>query len=420
MAGDKSISHRAVILGAIAEGTTRIRGLLMGGDVMATVAAFRQMGVMISSAHDDRDRVFTVEGVGLHGLREPDADLDLGNSGTAFRLLAGLLSAQSFPCVLKGDASLSARPMSRIIAPLTDMGASIVSESGKPPLEISPVNRLSGIIYHAPVASAQVKSSILLAGLYAEGKVSVIERGWTRDHTERMLSGFGYAVKWSRGLAQLRGGGRLTGQDIDIPADLSSAAFFIVATLITEGSEVVLEKVGINPSRSGILDVVRRMGGRIETENAGEAGGEPVADIRVMHSELTGCNLDGEDVILAIDEIPAIAVAAACAHGETVIRGASELRVKESDRIAAVVEGLRVLGIQAREFPDGMRIVGGKFQSGTVNSFGDHRIAMAFSLAGLVAEGPVDVVDCANVSTSFPEFPVLGKSCGMNITVHDE
>lgn len=394
--------------------------MLEGDDVIATVAAFRQMGVAITSACDDDDTVYTVEGVGLDGLREPESVLDLGNSGTAVRLLAGLMSAQRFPCTLSGDASLSLRPMSRVIDPLTQMGASIASESGRLPLGFNPVSCLSGIDYHTPMASAQVKSSILLAGLYAKGEVTVIEPGLTRDHTERMLSGFGYAVKWSRGRVQLSGGGRLVGQDINVPADLSSAAFFIVAALITPGSEVVLENVGINPTRRGILDVLRRMGGRIGTENPREVGGEPVADIRVMSSELTGCLIGEEDVVRGIDEIPAIAIAAACAQGETVIRDAAELRVKESDRIAAVTEGLRALGIEVREFPDGMRIVGGKFQSGTVNSYADHRIAMAFSLAGLVAAGPVEVVDCAAVSTSFPDFVELGNRCGMKITICDE
>ncbi len=395
-------------------GTTRIDGILEGDDVLATIRAFRQMGVKILRA---RDNSYVIEGVGLDGLQKPEYALDTENSGTAFRLLTGLLVAQPFPVTLCGDPSLSQRPMDRIINPLSLMGANIKSSLGKPPLEISPVSRLDAIDYETPMASAQVKSAVLLAGVYAQGRTSVTEHVITRDHTERMLRGFGYEVAIENGIVSLHGGGKLHGQDLEIPADLSSAAFFILGALISPDSELVLNKVGTNPSRNGVLKIFERMGGQIQFENEGFVGAEPVADIRVASSSLTGCNVTGEDVALSIDEIPVIAIAAACAQGTTTISGAEELRVKESDRITAVVEGLQALGVDVKEHPDGMTIVGGKLKAGQVESFGDHRIAMAFAMAGAAATGTVEILDCKNVSTSFPDFSELARHSGLDIEV---
>lgn len=417
VASDKSISHRSVILGSIANGKTRIENLLEGEDVLASIRAFRAMGVDIVRSMEGHDPIYTIDGVGLDGLRAPDQDLDLGNSGTAFRLIAGLLSSQQFASTLTGDASLSKRPMSRIIEPLTQMGAVIHSAGGKPPLSIEPCERLSGIEFHPPVVSAQVKSSVLLASLRASGETRVIETAPTRDHTETMLAGFGYPVMVSGTEICLEGGHALTATHVQVPADISSAAFFMVAALIVPDSRLRLNDVGINPRRTGILTILRRMGADIKIENARMQGGEEVADLVISSSELAGCEISGDDVALAIDEIPVICIAAAAAKGETTIHGAEELRVKESDRIKAVAEGLQRLGIEAEERMDGMRIQGGKFRSAEIDSHEDHRIAMAFSVAGAVAEGDARIMKCSNVATSFPNFIELANQAGMGITL---
>lgn len=413
--GDKSISHRAVMLGSLAEGTSRVTGLLEGEDVLATIAAFRAMGVRMQGPQQG---TLTVHGVGLHGLKAPERALDMGNSGTAMRLMAGLLAGQPFDSELVGDASLSRRPMQRVADPLNRMGAAIeTSEGGRPPLRIRGGRRLHGIDYVLPVPSAQVKSALLLAGLYAEGVTTVTEPAPTRDHTERMLRGFGYAVESRGRTVRLQGGGRLQARDVEVPADLSSAAFFLIGAAIAPGSELLLEHVGINPTRTGALEILRLMGADIEILDPREAGGEPVADLRVRTSRLRGIRIPEELVPLAIDEFPILFVAAACAEGETVLRGAHELRVKESDRIAVMAQGLKRLGIDARETPDGIAIRGGRFSGGEVESFGDHRIAMSFAIAALAASGPITVRDCKNVATSFPGFVELARSAGLGIVV---
>ncbi len=412
VAADKSISHRAVMLAAIATGTSRVHNLLQGEDVRATIGAFRQMGVHIDEIAPDE---IAITGVGLHGLRQPSAALDLGNSGTALRLLAGLLCGQRWPSTLLGDASLQTRPMARIVEPLTQMGAVIQADRQRPPLRISPAPRLRGIHYQMPVASAQVKSCLLLAGLYAEGETSVVEATPTRDHSERMLARFGYRVNTQDGAVSVRGGGELRACEVHIPADLSSAAFFLVGASIIRGSDVLLRRVGVNPSRSGVLAILGRMGADIELTNCGTLGGEPVADIRVRAANLHGCRIGGDDIALAIDEIPAIAVAAACARGSTEIRDAAELRVKESDRINSVAAALESLGVSVEEHADGLTIVGGSLGGGCVDSRGDHRVAMAFALAGGAAGGAVEVRNCENIATSFPEFCRTASRAGLEI-----
>ena len=413
--GDKSISHRAVILGAVAEGLTEVTNLLEGTDVVATVEAFRQMGVGIEGPHNGR---LAIGGVGLYGLSAPGGELNLGNSGTAMRLMTGLLAGQVFNSTLTGDESLSSRPMRRVTEPLTLMGARIeTTAGGTPPLVVHPVNGLDGIRYTLPVASAQVKSAILLAGLYAQGETCIDEPVPTRDHTERMLNGFQYPCDRSgRGIC-LFGGGRLQPMKIDVPADISSAAFFIVAAAIAPTAVLRLRGVGVNPTRTGVLEVLRLMGASIAVENEHQVCGEPVADIVVQSAPLSGIEVPAELVPLAIDEFPVICIAAACARGNTTIRGASELRHKESDRISAMVNGLRELGIDARELEDGMSIEGGDVSGGCVQSAGDHRIAMAFSVAGLRARSGIEIRDCGNIATSFPGFLQVANRCG--IRIHD-
>jgi 3-phosphoshikimate 1-carboxyvinyltransferase len=418
VAGDKSISHRSVMLGSLAEGVTRVTGLLEGEDVLCTLAAFRAMGVQAKGPDQGR---LTIQGVGLHGLRPPAQPLDMGNSGTAMRLMAGILAGQAFDSVLVGDESLSKRPMKRVSDPLGQMGARIgTEEGGRPPLRIHGGQRLRGIEYRMPMASAQVKSSLLLAGLYAEGETVVTEPAPTRDHTERMLRGFGYDVSVKGATRCVRGGGQLKACDVDVPADISSAAFFLVGASIAPGSELVLEHVGINPTRTGVLDILRLMGADIVLLNPREAGGEPVADLRVRHASLKGIEIPRELVPLAIDEFPILFIAAAAASGETVLAGAEELRVKESDRIAVMARGLKSLGVEARETPDGIVIRGGRLRGGTIDSHGDHRIAMSFAIAALVAEGAITVRDCKNVDTSFPGFAGLARRVGLDLQVrHD-
>ena len=416
--GDKSISHRAIMLGSLARGTTKVSGFLEGEDSLATLTAFRQMGVDISGPDNGH---LIIRGVGMAGLREPPGPLDLGNSGTSMRLLAGLLAGQHFPVTLSGDDSLNSRPMRRVTEPLAQMGAHIeTSATGTAPLCIRPGGMLSGINYAMPIASAQVKSSLLLAGLYAQGETCVREPAPTRDHTERMLRGFGYPVRGVGNRICLEGGGELLSTDLDIPADISSAAFFLVGASIAEGSDLLLEHVGINPTRDGVINILRMMGADIQLLNQRDMGGEPVADLQVRSARLRGVKIPVDQVPLAIDEFPVLFVAAACAEGETVVTGAEELRVKESDRIQVMADGLDRLGVTARPTPDGMVIRGGRIGGGRVDSHGDHRIAMAFSIAALRASAPIQVDDCDNVNTSFPGFVNLATAAGLAIDSYRE
>ncbi|VEE15376.1 bifunctional prephenate dehydrogenase/3-phosphoshikimate 1-carboxyvinyltransferase [Ectopseudomonas mendocina] len=411
--GDKSISHRSIMLGSLAEGTTEVEGFLEGEDALATLQAFRDMGVVIEGPHHGR---VTIHGVGLNGLKAPAGPLYMGNSGTSMRLLSGLLAAQSFDTILTGDASLSKRPMNRVAKPLREMGAVIeTGPEGRPPLNIKGGQRLTGMDYEMPMASAQVKSCLLLAGLYAAGRTSVTEPAPTRDHTERMLRGFGYPLSVEGSTASVESGHKLSATRIEVPADISSAAFFLVAASIAEGSELVLEHVGINPTRTGVIDILKLMGGDITLENQREVGGEPVADIRVRAARLKGIDIPEDLVPLAIDEFPVLFVAAACAEGRTVLRGAEELRVKESDRIQVMADGLISLGVKAEPTPDGIVIEGGAMGGGEVWAHGDHRIAMSFSVASLRASAPIRIHDCANVATSFPNFLALAAEVGINV-----
>lgn len=413
--GDKSISHRAVMLGSIAEGTTQVKGFLEAEDALATLAAFRQMGVVVEGPVEGR---LIIHGVGMHGLKAPSKPLYLGNSGTSMRLLCGLLCGQPFDSILTGDASLSRRPMRRVTEPLQQMGANIETTlQGTAPVRIVGGRRLHGIHYPMPVASAQVKSALLLAGLYAAGETCVVEPAATRDHTERMLLGFGYHLRREGNRITLKGGGRLIAADLDVPADISSAAFFLVGASIAQGSEIILEHVGINPTRTGVIHILRLMGAEIEVLNPQMVGGEPVADLKVSSSPLRGIRIPEELVPLAIDEFPVLFVAAACAEGETVLTGAGELRVKESDRIQVMADGLQALGIDAQPTPDGMIVRGGQIGSGRIRSHGDHRIAMAFAIAALKAQGPIEIEDCANVNTSFPGFADLAQRLGLKVEV---
>ena len=411
--GDKSISHRSIMLGSLAEGTTEVEGFLEGEDALATLQAFRDMGVVIEGPHHGR---VTIHGVGLHGLQAPPGPLYLGNSGTSMRLLAGLLAAQPFDSTLTGDASLSKRPMNRVAKPLRAMGAVIeTGPEGRPPLTIRGGQRLTGMDYEMPMASAQVKSCLLLAGLYAADSTSVSEPAPTRDHTERMLRGFGYPVSVEGNTARVASGHKLTACHIEVPADISSAAFFLVAASIAEDADVLLEHVGINPTRTGVIDILKLMGADISLENLREVGGEPVADIRVRSAQLKGIDIPEDLVPLAIDEFPALFIAAAYAEGRTVLRGAEELRVKESDRIQVMADGLQALGAQVQPTPDGIIIEGGRLAGGEVWAHGDHRIAMSFSVAALRADGVIRIHDCANVATSFPNFLALCQQVGMRV-----
>ncbi len=402
------------MLGSLAEGVTHVTGFLEGEDSLATLHAFRNMGVEIEGP--DAGRV-VIHGVGMHGLKLPRSPLDLGNSGTSMRLLSGLLAGQGFDTTLAGDSSLSSRPMRRVTTPLAQMGAQIDStEQGTAPLQIKGGIALKGIGYQMPVASAQVKSSVLLAGLYADGTTTVTEPAPTRDHTERMLMGFGYQVKRQANQISLAGGGKLTACDIDVPADISSAAFFLVAASIAPDSDLLLEHVGINKTRDGVINILRLMGADIEIVNQRDVGGEPVADLRVRSAKLKGIRIPEDQVPLAIDEFPAIFVAAACAEGETILTGAEELRVKESDRIQVMADGLVALGVDAQATADGIHIQGGYINGGEVDSHGDHRIAMAFAMAALRADGEIRINDCRNVDTSFPGFVSLAVQAGLGIT----
>lgn len=414
--GDKSVSHRGLMFGGIARGVTEIEGFLASEDCLATLAALRALGVEIERPEPTRVRV---HGVGLHGLRAASAALDMGNAGTAMRLFMGLLSWRAFDSTLIGDSSLMRRPMERAAAPLRSMGAVIETQGGKPPVLIRGGHALHGIDYAMPVASAQVKSAVLLAGLGAEGTTTVTEPAPTRDHTERMLGGFGVDIRRNGPTVSLRGGQTLTAARVAVPADFSSAAFFMVAGLIGEGPGLVLRRVGINPTRTGLLEMLRAMGGDIRVTPVDEAGAEPLADIEVRPSELRGIEVDEALVPLAIDEFPVFFIAAACARGTTRVRGAGELRVKESDRLAVMSEGLRRLGVMHELLEDGMQIDGrpdgAAFTGGAVDSHGDHRIAMSFAMASLRAAGTIAIADTANVATSFPGFAALARSIGLGL-----
>ena len=411
--GDKSISHRSIMLGSIANGVTNVSGFLEGEDTLATLNAFKDMGVKIEREGSN----ITINGVGMNGLKPSLKPLNLGNSGTSIRLMTGLLSAQSFDSILCGDESLSKRPMARIIDPLSEMGAIIKSSNSMPPLSISGNQKLSASKYTLPVASAQIKSCLLLAGLYADGETCITENATTRDHTERMLKGFGYQVTSSSGQVSLTGGGQLQACDIEIPSDISSAAFFIVAASIANNADITLEAVNINPTRTGVIEILKLMGANIELNNQREEAGELVADIRVCSSSLKGITIPEELVPLAIDEFPAIFIAASCAHGETLLTGARELRVKESDRIQVMSDGLSSLGIKNEVLEDGIRIKGGEFQKQTsiIKSHHDHRISMAFAIASVRSNYELDIEGVDNVKTSFPNFVELANQVGLNL-----
>lgn len=415
--GDKSISHRAIILGSIAEGQTEVSGFLAGEDCLATMAAFRSMGVAIEQPTATE---LLIHGVGLHGLVAPEAVIDLGNSGTAMRLMAGVLAGQEFTTTLTGDESLTGRPMRRIISPLSEMGVSIESRDGKPPLEIHGNREIRPIDYRMPMASAQVKSAVLLAGLYAEGKTTVREPATTRDHSERMLEAMGVRVDAEDGAISLVGRQTLHGSPIRVPADLSSAAFVILSALLAEGSDLLIRNVGVNPTRTGVIDILQSMGAQITLENVRVFGMEPVADIRVTASDLQGIVVDPALVSLAIDEFPVLFIAAAAASGRTVFSGLAELRVKESDRISAMADGLRALGVNVEESADGAVVHGGRFGAGEVQSFGDHRVAMSLAVAATVADGPVTVNDVGAVETSFPGFDNCLQDIGVDIVTRGE
>ena len=414
--GDKSISHRALMLAGIAEGRSEVRGFLPSEDCLATLGAMRSLGVSIDRPETDR---VLVDGAGLRGLTESAAALDMGNAGTAIRLFTGLLCAQAFDSTLIGDASLMKRPMERVAQPLRAMGADVRTSAGTPPVRIVGGRRLHGIDYRLPVASAQVKSAILLAGLYAEGATTVISPAISRDHSERMLRGFGAAVEADGLRVRLVPPARLEAQRLEVPGDFSSAAFFIVAGLIAaDAGGLLIRNVGVNPSRTGLLTILRAMGGQIEVLELRERASEPVADLRVHRSVLRGIEVSKEWVPLAIDELPVLFIAAACARGETVVTGAEELRVKESDRIAAMSDGLRAIGVEHEALPDGMRIAGtgdAPLSGGMVDSHGDHRVAMSFAVASLRARAPIDIRDVANVATSFPGFVDRARAIGLDV-----
>ena len=411
--GDKSISHRSIMLGSIANGVTNVSGFLEGEDTLATLNAFKDMGVMIEREGSN----VVINGVGMNGLRPSLKPLKLGNSGTSIRLMTGLLSAQSFDSILCGDESLSKRPMARIIDPLSEMGAIIKSSNSMPPLSISGNQKLSALKYTLPVASAQIKSCLLLAGLYADGETCITENATTRDHTERMLKGFGYQVTSSSGQVSLTGGGQLQACNIEVPSDISSAAFFIVAASIANNADITLEAVNINPTRTGVIEILKLMGASIELNNQREEAGELVSDIRVCSSSLKGITIPEELVPLAIDEFPAIFIAASCANGETLLTGARELRVKESDRIQVMSDGLSSIGIKNEVLVDGIRIKGGEFQKQTsiIKSHYDHRISMAFAIASVRSNYELDIEGVDNVQTSFPNFVELANQVGLNL-----
>ena len=401
--GDKSISHRAVMFASLAQGKSRIRGLLRGEDCLSTIRAFKNLGIEIVDKSIDELMVY---GSGLDGLHEPNDMIDCGNSGTTMRLMSGILAAQPFFSILTGDQYLRKRPMGRVIGPLSEMGAKILGreDHSKAPLAIDG-GGLHPTEYHSPIASAQVKSAVLLAGMQIDGTTTVYEPHLSRDHSERMLRYFGAELESFSGGAKVKGRVRLEGQDIEIPGDISSAAFFLVVGLIVPGTELLLKNVGVNPTRCGVIDILQQMGGSIELTNQRELSGEPVADLLVKSSSLHGIDIGGDLIPRAIDEFPVISVAAAFASGITIIRDAKELRVKETDRIAAMCESLGVIGAEIVPLEDGMRIAGGKeLSGGHVDSFGDHRIAMSMAVAALQTKAEVNINDTACTETSFPGF----------------
>ena len=425
--GDKSVSHRSLMLGGIAEGTTEVRGFLESEDCLATLSALRSLGVNIGRRGGNR---VTIHGVGLEGFKAPAGPLDMGNAGTAMRLFMGLLAAQDFDSTLVGDSSLMKRPMERVAVPLRLMNASIETQKGLPPVVIKGGRPLKAIDYALPVASAQVKSAILLAALRAEGRTRVSEPAPTRDHTERMLSAFGVEVLRSEKGVAIEGGQSLRGASIDVPGDFSSAAFFLVLGALRAQKGLTIRGVGINPTRTGLLDMLTMMGADIRVrpkgpvdpsptsgqKKSGDGIGEPIADIEVHASPLKGITVPEALVPLSIDEFPVFFIAAACAEGETLVRGAHELRVKESDRLAVMAEGLGALGVEHELLPDGIWIRGGKgFSGGTIDSHGDHRIAMAFAVASSMATGQLEIRDVANVATSFPGFVEIARRAGLQI-----
>jgi 3-phosphoshikimate 1-carboxyvinyltransferase len=416
--GDKSISHRALMLSGIAEGESEVNGFLASEDCLASLAAMRALGVRIEQSGATR---VLIHGAGMHGLKGAGRALDMGNAGTAMRLFTGLLAAQKFDSQLIGDASLMKRPMERVAKPLREMGADVRTHNGTPPVDIGGNHGLRGIDYQMPIASAQVKSAILLAALYAAGPTTISAPAASRDHSERMLKSCGVRLDIDGLRITLHPPRRLSSQKIEVPGDFSSAAFFIVAGLLAAPAEgLLIQNVGLNPTRSGLLQILRRMGGKIEILKPRESGAEPVADLRVFASPLHGISVPKELVSLAIDELPVLFIAAACAQGETSVTGAEELRLKESDRIAAMSAGLTALGVAHTALHDGMQIQGrgqgSAFSSGKIDSFGDHRIAMSFAIASLRAAGVIEIRDVANVATSFPGFVPLAHSVGLCIS----
>lgn len=399
--GDKSISHRSIMLGAIAEGDTLIHGLLKGEDVLSTWKCMEQMGIQI----EEKGNQVIVHGQGLKGLKKPESILDAGNSGTTMRLLSGILAAQSFETTLTGDASLQKRPMKRIADPLSQMGADIkLADNNRPPIQINGT-KLKPITYHSPVASAQVKSCVLLAGCFTKGKTTVVEPAQSRDHSERMLEAFGVSIHKEELSVSVDGPVQLKGTEIQVPGDISSAAYFLGAAILIDNSDVLLKNVNINPTRTGILEVFEKMGCQIEYRNQKVLNNEPVADLKISKQHLKGTMIEGDIIPKLIDEIPLIAIVATQAEGETIIRNAKELRVKETDRIRTIAENLNKMGVDLEIFEDGFKIYGPKtLQGANIQSFGDHRIAMSFAIAGFIAKGETVIQDAACAAISFPDF----------------
>jgi len=399
--GDKSISHRYAMISSIAEGESRLANYSTGADCQSTLQCMAALGVPI----ERQDGVVVVQGRGLKGLREPAGPLDAGNSGSTIRMLSGILAAQPFATTIGGDESLSRRPMQRVIDPLTKMGATVTARDGKyPPLSIRGA-RLQAISYEPPVASAQIKTCVLFAGVFADGLTTVVEKIGTRDHTEVALREFGAAVETSKGHVMIEGGSKLTGRSLRVPGDLSSAAFFLVAATLFPDSRITLEGVGLSPSRTQLLDWMMAAGAKIRVLDVAQVAGEMIGTLQITGSRLKGGEIAGAFTAGLIDEIPALAVAGAVSSGGLVVRDASELRVKETDRISTIVENLRRLGVTVEERPDGFQIPGNQtFRAATLDSFGDHRIAMAFTIAGLAAGGPCTVENAEAASVSFPEF----------------
>lgn len=414
--GDKSISHRVLMLGSIADGQTIVHRFLESADTLATLAALRELGVSFARLHDGRTgNRLIINGVGAEGLKAPSRSLDLGNSGAAIRMLAGLLAGQRFDSTLFGDVSLMRRPMERVAGPLREMGADITTNNGVPPIQIRGGRALRAIDFEMPISSAQVKSAVLIAGLYANGRTHVTEPTLTRDHTERLLRTFGVELLRQDLTVSMEGGQTLTGTQVEVPGDFSSAAFLIVLGVLAAKQGLTLRGVGINPTRTGLLDLLIQMGADIRVRPR-ESVGEPIADIEVRQSRLRAITVPEAMIPTTIDELPIFFIAAACAEGETLVRGAHELRVKESDRLAAMAQGLGRLGVEHELLPDGLWIRGGSgFSGGSVDSHGDHRVAMAFAIASARSSGPIEVRDVANVATSFPGFVQTSQALGLQI-----